>query len=67
MAMIYPANASPFKVFSPLANEPPFALAQNLPFDCDANILLLGCGDARKILFSIFSDENESIYSLWHC
>jgi hypothetical protein len=63
MSMIYPANGSPFNSFTPLASEPPVALAQSLPFDCDANILLLGSGDARKILFSIFNDENESTYT----
>jgi hypothetical protein len=58
--MIYSANASPFHSFTPLASEAPIALAQSLPFDSDANILLLGSGDSRKILFSIFNDENES-------
>ena len=58
--MFYPANASPFRSWTPLASEPPFALAQSLPFESDAHILLLGSGDARKILFTIFNDENES-------
>jgi len=58
MPMIYAVNASSFQSFTLLASEPPVALAQNLPFDGDANVLLLGCGDARKILFSIFNDEN---------
>jgi len=58
--MFYPANASPFRSWTPLASEPPVGLGQSLPFESDACILLLGSGDARKILFTIFNDENES-------
>nr|XP_018905173.1 PREDICTED: uncharacterized protein LOC109035832 isoform X2 [Bemisia tabaci] len=43
--------------YYPLGNTPPVSLAQDLPPEQDADILLLGCGDARNILFSCFVDN----------
>nr|XP_018905174.1 PREDICTED: uncharacterized protein LOC109035832 isoform X3 [Bemisia tabaci] len=43
--------------YYPLGNTPPVSLAQDLPPEQDADILLLGCGDARNILFTCFVDN----------
>jgi len=64
-SMAYQANASPFQSWRPFAREPAISLTQNLAPEIDAKILLLGCGDARNILFTIFTDENERIASLF--
>jgi hypothetical protein len=39
--------------FYPIGNTPPADLTRNLPPECDGDILLLGCGDVRNILFTI--------------
>lgn len=63
MSMAYPANVSPFQTWRPFATEPAISLTQNLAPETDAKCLLLGCGDSQNILFTIFSDENECIFS----
>lgn len=40
--------------FYPLGNTPAGCLTQDLPPDQDAEILLLGCGDARNILLTTY-------------
>ena len=40
--------------FYPLGNTPAACLTQDLPPDQDADILLLGCGDARNILLTSY-------------
>lgn len=59
MAMFYPVDCSPIEPFTPLRFEPPSSLIQDYPPDKDVNALLLGCGDARNILFTIYEDENK--------
>ena len=63
ISMAYQANASPFQSWRPFAREPAISLTQNLPPEIDAKCLILGCGDARNILFTIFNDENDRIFS----
>jgi hypothetical protein len=40
--------------FYPIGNTPPICLTQNLPQEEKADILLLGCGDPRSILFTVY-------------
>jgi hypothetical protein len=50
--------------FYPVGNTSPSSLLQHVPPNDDADILLLGCGDPRNILFSVYSsaaDEGELI------
>ncbi|CAH0393731.1 unnamed protein product [Bemisia tabaci] len=47
--------------YYPLGNTPPNSLTQDLPPEQDADILLLGCGDARNILFTCFVDNARRI------
>jgi len=63
MSMVYQANASPHQSWQPFLSEPAISLTQNLAPEADAKCLLLGCGDSRNILFTIFNDENERINS----
>lgn len=41
--------------FYPIGNTPAVCLTQNLPPDCNANVLLLGCVDIRNILFTAYA------------
>ena len=47
--------------FYPLGNTPAVSLTQDLPHGKDADILLLGCGDARNVLFTCFADPNRKL------
>lgn len=42
--------------FYPIGNTPAVCLTQDLPPEQDASVLLLGCGDARNILFTTYTD-----------
>ncbi|KAK4197623.1 hypothetical protein QBC40DRAFT_333101, partial [Triangularia verruculosa] len=42
--------------FYPFGDTPAVSLTQNLPPEADANILMLGCGDLRNVLFTNHSD-----------
>ncbi|KAK0190369.1 hypothetical protein F5146DRAFT_1043975 [Armillaria mellea] len=42
--------------FYPIGNTSPISLTQDLPPDIPADILLLGCGDPRNILYTLHSD-----------
>jgi len=43
--------------FYPIGNTAPSCFTRDLPPETDADILLLGCGDARSILYTIHSDH----------
>jgi len=44
--------------FYPVGNTSAVHLTRNLPLDESASILLLGCGDVRNILFTVYADQN---------
>jgi len=50
--------------FYPLGNTPAVCLTQDIPREQKANVLLLGCGDARSILFTSYSDSGASKLAL---
>jgi hypothetical protein len=50
--------------FYPAGNTPAVCLTQSLPHEQDATILLLGCGDIRNILFTVYSGAGSSEYRL---
>ncbi|KAK4238360.1 hypothetical protein C8A03DRAFT_43874 [Achaetomium macrosporum] len=54
--MLTPAIANLLAHFYPIGNTPAVCLTQNLPPEKQADILLLGCGDVRNILFTAHSD-----------
>lgn len=43
--------------FSPGSGTPAVSLTQDLPQGVDADILLLGCGDVRNILYTLYSER----------
>ncbi|KAH9217441.1 hypothetical protein DL95DRAFT_406771 [Leptodontidium sp. 2 PMI_412] len=46
--------------YYPIGNTPAVCLTQDLPPEDDADILLLGCGDFRNILFTAYADSAPS-------
>jgi hypothetical protein len=46
--------------FYPVGNTTAVHLTRNLPPEEDADILLLGCGDVRNILFTAYADQDLS-------
>ena len=55
--MLTPAFANITSFFYPIGNTPAVSLTQNLPPEGKADILLLGCGDVRHILFTAHTDR----------
>lgn len=44
--------------FYPIGNTSAVDLLRDTPPDADAHLLLLGCGDPRNVLYSIYTDRN---------
>ncbi len=55
--MLTPAVANPFSFIYPVGNTPASSLTESLPQGVDADILLLGCGDVRNILFTAYCES----------
>lgn len=55
--MLTPAVLSRATFFYALGNTPASNIARGIPHGVDANILLLGCGDVRNILFTIYEGQ----------
>jgi hypothetical protein len=58
--MLTPANINILSFFYPIGNTPAVCLTQDLSCEQGADILLLGCGDVRNILFTTYSDGGSS-------
>jgi hypothetical protein len=58
--MLSPTFVNIVTFFYPIGNTPAVNLTQDLPFDQEAKILLLGCGDVRSILFTVYSNNEFS-------
>ena len=54
-AMAHPTFWPTKTFFYPIGNTSPVNLAQTLPREEDARILLLGCGDPRNILYTLYA------------
>ena len=61
--MMLPATLNLAQYFYPVGNTTPNDLTQTLPPGADANILLLGCGDVRNILFTAHCSGMSSLSS----
>ncbi|KAI0682716.1 hypothetical protein C8T65DRAFT_750161 [Cerioporus squamosus] len=46
--------------FYPIGNTPAVCLTRDIPPEEDATILLLGCGDPRHVLYTIFTEPAKS-------
>ncbi|KAJ9148687.1 MYND finger family protein [Pleurostoma richardsiae] len=55
--MLTSTIADPHRSFYPIGNTPAFSLTRSLPQGVPADILLLGCGDVRNILFTTYSEQ----------
>ncbi|RMZ85232.1 hypothetical protein DV738_g441, partial [Chaetothyriales sp. CBS 135597] len=55
--MLHNTAAATYSYFYPIGNTPPVCLTRFLPPEQDADILLLGCGDARNILFTLSQQQ----------
>ncbi|KAI1770204.1 hypothetical protein F4818DRAFT_455837 [Hypoxylon cercidicola] len=55
--MLTPSTIPNPSYFYPLGNTPAVSLTRSLPQGLDADILLLGCGDVRNILFTVYSER----------
>jgi hypothetical protein len=58
--MLTPTAINIVYFFYPIGNTPAVCLTQDLPCEQRADILLLGCGDVRNILFTTYSDSEFS-------
>lgn len=56
--VLWPKNTS----FHPIGNAPPACLTQNLYPEKSAEILLLGGGDPRSILYTVYADLAPGVY-----
>jgi hypothetical protein len=61
ITMLTPAYANLWFHFYPIGNTPAVSLTQGLPPEKKADILLLGCGDPRNILFTTYCDGKLDI------
>ncbi|KAH8703907.1 hypothetical protein BGW36DRAFT_444464 [Talaromyces proteolyticus] len=57
--MLEPAHLRRASWFHPVGNTTPVCLTQTIPPDQNATVLMLGCGDIRNVLFTIYSDLNN--------
>ncbi|KAK2802196.1 hypothetical protein FQN51_004878 [Onygenales sp. PD_10] len=55
--MASPVMLDLFSFFYPIGNTPAVCLTQDVPDNDTANILLLGCGDARSILYTCYMNS----------
>lgn len=58
--LVYPGKY----FFYPLGNTPAVCLTRDIPPEEPANVLLLGCGDPRSVLFTIFSEPQKKSRAL---
>ncbi|KAF7529978.1 hypothetical protein PCG10_004953 [Penicillium crustosum] len=55
--MLAPEIANLVQFFYPIGNTPAVSLTQDLPSKKKADLLLLGCGDVRHILFTVHTEQ----------
>jgi hypothetical protein len=56
IAMAHPLLWPPKTFFYPVGNTSAVCLTQDLAPEQTADVLLLGCGDPRNILYTVYSD-----------
>ncbi|KAK4154968.1 hypothetical protein C8A00DRAFT_42357 [Chaetomidium leptoderma] len=61
IAMLTPGYANLWQHFYPVGNTPAVCLTQGLPPEKRADILLLGCGDVRNIMFTLHCEGPRQI------
>lgn len=64
--MLTPARSLPSRFFYPIGNTPAVSLvAHQPPENKTAEILLLGCGDIRNVLYTVFCNQ-QGAYDEFH-
>lgn len=58
--MIGTSPAIVYTFLDPFGNSQAKCLTQDIPASEDANILLLGCGDERSILYTAYNEKASS-------
>lgn len=56
--MLYPSVLTRNRQFYALGNTPAVSLTRAVPQGLDADILSLGCGDVRNLLYTAYSESN---------
>jgi hypothetical protein len=64
MTMNHPTYVSPMQWFYPIGNTAAASLSQDIPPGKTVNALLLGNGDPRNILFTLYNDQGHSMHCL---
>ena len=59
MSILAPLSIAVGNSFYPLSNTPATSLTEYLPLGLKANALILGYGDPRKILFTLYSEQGN--------
>ncbi|CAI7623202.1 unnamed protein product [Penicillium glandicola] len=57
--MLAPQIANLVQFFYPIGNTPAVSLTQDLPPKKNADLLLLGCGDVRHVLFTVHTEQQS--------
>jgi hypothetical protein len=59
MSILSPLSIAVSNSFHPLSNNPATSLTDYLPPGLQANALILEYGDPRKILFTLYSEQDN--------
>jgi len=66
MSVLHPVSISAHSSFLPFSNAAATSLVEYLPPELQANCLLLGGGDVRKILYTLSAEQkNGFFYHSW--
>jgi hypothetical protein len=57
--LLGPVSFTVYNKFSPLANTPATSLVDHLPIEIESNCLLLNGCDPRKIMYTLYAEENK--------
>lgn len=64
--MVTPTHLVTASFLYAIGNTPAVNLINSVPPDQDADVLLLGCGDVRSILFSVYMDIGNGELSIFN-
>lgn len=62
--MLTPSVLTVINPFYAIGNTPAVSFTRDLPQGVDADVLLLGCGDVRNILFTAYAEKGFREYSI---
>lgn len=61
--MLRPVYLDILTFFYPIGNTPAVSLTRDLSPEENGDVLLLGCGDVRNILFTLYTEQNLCLSS----